>query len=70
MLRTRYSGFVEVFNCLTVLESNFAGMTVGTVLKVPFEKAARLPPLPFQRSGTPAWYVIRLTKERINLTHK
>ena len=48
-----YSDFVEVFNCLTALESNMlVVMTVRIVLKVPFEKAA--PPLPFRRSGTPA----------------
>ena len=43
MRRTRYSAFVEVYNCLTVLESNFSGndcTTVRTVLKVPVEKAA------------------------------
>ena len=38
------------FNCLTVLESNVSSMTVSTVLKMPLKK---LPPLPFQRSGTP-----------------
>ena len=48
-----YSDFVEVFNCLTALESNrLVVMTVRIMLKVPFEKAA--PPLPFRRSGTPA----------------
>ena len=40
--RTRYSGVVEVFNCLTVFGSN-AGGNESTVLKVPFKKAA--PPL-------------------------
>ena len=41
--RTQYSGFVEVFKCLAVLESNVGGndyTTVRTVLKVSFEKAA------------------------------
>ena len=45
------SPLVKVFNCLTALESNVGVMTVPTVLKVLFEKAA---PLPFRRSGTPA----------------
>ena len=36
----QYSDFVEIFNCLTALESNVGAMTVRTVLKVPFEKAA------------------------------
>ena len=42
MQSTQYAGFVEVFNCLTVLESNVGSMTVRTVLRVPFEKAAPL----------------------------
>ena len=55
MRRTQYSGFVEVYNCLTVLESNvelLVILTVRTVLKVPFEKPAS--PIPFRHSGTPA----------------
>ena len=52
MRRTQYSGFGEVFNCLTVcMSAMLVVMTVRTVLKVPFEKAA--PHLPFCRSGTP-----------------
>ena len=39
----QYFDFVEVFHCLTALESNMLMvMTVPTVLKVPFEKAAPL----------------------------
>ena len=42
----QYFDFVEVFHCLTALESNMlVVMTVRTVLKVPFEKAAP-PPCP------------------------
>ena len=53
MRRIQYSGFVEVFNCLTVvLDISFVIMTVRTILKVPFEKAA--PRLPFRRFGIPA----------------
>ena len=41
MRGVQYSDFVEVFNCLTALESNMlVVMIVRTVLKVPFEKAA------------------------------
>ena len=37
------SNFVEALNCLTAFESNvLVVMTVRTVLKVPFEKAAPL----------------------------
>ena len=43
--RTQYCDFVEVFNCWTVLESNFVIMTVFRVLKVPFKKAAPLCPI-------------------------
>ena len=54
MRGVQYSDFVEVFNCLTALESNMlVVMTVRTVLKVHFEKADSPPPLPFRRSSTP-----------------
>ena len=46
MRGVQYSDFVEVFNCLTTSESNMlVVMTVRTVLKVPFGKAAP-PPCP------------------------
>ena len=39
-----YSGFVEMSNCLTVLESNFGGNDCTYSIKSAFEKAAPPPP--------------------------
>ena len=52
----QYSDFVEVFNCLTALESNVVGddcIRTVDLLKVPFEKAAPSPP-PLCSSDVPA----------------
>ena len=37
---TQYSGYCEVFNCLTACQTMLIVMTVRTILKVAFEKAA------------------------------
>ena len=61
MRRTQNSGFVEVFNCLIVLETNVGRNNCATVLKVPFEKAVP-PPLPFLRSRTSGQNLVKICK--------